>query len=677
MLAALEDHVVQNPFTAIGHVKPGRFRRWTLVVILFYLDYATRHFFNRGNLAGVKTIHFARWVFIDDKRRVFFASNYDGSLESYMDDFIDKVAWGLNLVFSNGVGYPRTQLARARRRAGRARVQGLPAHAPGADARLVLGLRPADRAQHRSRTSGIRAGLRGDPSATRASVGAVAVTRRPRARDIQGLFARGYGDLRAAAFLLLGIEDAAAARRWLGAVAGAITTRRRRGRSERAVNLAFTSSGLARLGLAADDAGACSRTSSSTGMTTPHRTRILGDLDENAPRAVGLGRPETAPQSTPRCSSTRATTPACARSRRSRRAVARAGGLGVAHRLGTSDLDDFEPFGFRDGISQPFVEGLSQDRPARDDRPRRRVRARLPERVRPLHRPAAARRRGDPARMLPRDADGSGRADLGRNGSYLVFRQLRQDVPRVLALPRRRDAAPRRRRATRRRALRLAAKMVGRWPSGAPLALAPDADDPAPRRARTTSATTSSTRAGPAARSASHIRRSNPRDSLDPQPGQRTTRWEINRRHRILRRGREYGPSLTIDEALAGRTTTSRARPALHLPEREHRAPVRVRQPHLAEQPEVRRALRRRRPARRAVGAVRRDVHDPDRRRPRARDERPALRLGQGRRVLLPARPRGAALPGRDRRRAGELLVARRLVVLDARSSAAVAAPAR
>ncbi len=108
MLAALEDHLVQNPFTAIGHVKPGRFRRWTLVVILFYLNYATRHFFARGDLAGVKTIHFARWVFIDGKRRMFFASNYDGSLESYMDDFIDKVAWGLNLVFSNGVGYPRT-----------------------------------------------------------------------------------------------------------------------------------------------------------------------------------------------------------------------------------------------------------------------------------------------------------------------------------------------------------------------------------------------------------------------------------------------------------------------------------------------------------------------------------------------------------------------------------------
>lgn len=108
-LAALEDHLVQNPFMAVGHVKPGRFRIVTLTAILFGLNFGTRHLFNRGNLSGVKSIHFARWVFIDGKRRMFFASNYDGSMESYMDDFIDKVAWGLNLVFSNGIGYPKTR----------------------------------------------------------------------------------------------------------------------------------------------------------------------------------------------------------------------------------------------------------------------------------------------------------------------------------------------------------------------------------------------------------------------------------------------------------------------------------------------------------------------------------------------------------------------------------------
>ena len=107
-LAELEDHVAQNQFTAIGYVKPGWFRQLTVWGILQAANYGTRHIFNKENLAGVKTIHFARWVVINEKRRVIFASNYDGSLESYMDDFIDKVAWGLNAVFSNGVGFPKT-----------------------------------------------------------------------------------------------------------------------------------------------------------------------------------------------------------------------------------------------------------------------------------------------------------------------------------------------------------------------------------------------------------------------------------------------------------------------------------------------------------------------------------------------------------------------------------------
>ncbi|MGH7301726.1 MAG: hypothetical protein ACRELZ_00395 [Candidatus Rokuibacteriota bacterium] len=107
-LADLEDHDVTNQFGALGTAKPGLFRTATLRVGLLGLDYAARHVYKRGHLTRVSTIHFARWVYLDGKRRILFASNYDGSLESYMDDFINKVGWGLNLVFSNGVGYPRT-----------------------------------------------------------------------------------------------------------------------------------------------------------------------------------------------------------------------------------------------------------------------------------------------------------------------------------------------------------------------------------------------------------------------------------------------------------------------------------------------------------------------------------------------------------------------------------------
>jgi hypothetical protein len=108
-LEAAEDHGPINPFTAVGFVKPGWFRSTTARIVLFLISYGVRNLFNHANLAGVKTIHFARWAYIDGGRRVIFTSNYDGSQESYMDDFIDKLAWGLNAVFSNGFGYPPTR----------------------------------------------------------------------------------------------------------------------------------------------------------------------------------------------------------------------------------------------------------------------------------------------------------------------------------------------------------------------------------------------------------------------------------------------------------------------------------------------------------------------------------------------------------------------------------------
>ena len=107
-LQVLEDYDVANQFSAMGTLKPGLFRRWLLTAILWIVNLTTHVLYAKGRLARVHTIHFARWVFIDRKTRLLFASNYDGSLESYMDDFINKVAFGLNAVFSNGIGYPAT-----------------------------------------------------------------------------------------------------------------------------------------------------------------------------------------------------------------------------------------------------------------------------------------------------------------------------------------------------------------------------------------------------------------------------------------------------------------------------------------------------------------------------------------------------------------------------------------
>jgi hypothetical protein len=107
-LSLLEDHDVTNQFSVMGSMKPGLFRLATMIGVLSVVNYTARHVYNRGRLARIRTIHFARWVFLDGRTRMAFFSNYDGTVESYMDDFINKAGFGLNPVFSNGIGYPTT-----------------------------------------------------------------------------------------------------------------------------------------------------------------------------------------------------------------------------------------------------------------------------------------------------------------------------------------------------------------------------------------------------------------------------------------------------------------------------------------------------------------------------------------------------------------------------------------
>lgn len=104
-----EDLGAQNQLSAVGTLQRSPFRALLLRTGLFLLQIGARHVFYRGKLAEVDTIHFARWVLMDGGARLYFLSNYDGSPESYQDDFIERVAFGLNLVFSNGQGWPRTR----------------------------------------------------------------------------------------------------------------------------------------------------------------------------------------------------------------------------------------------------------------------------------------------------------------------------------------------------------------------------------------------------------------------------------------------------------------------------------------------------------------------------------------------------------------------------------------
>lgn len=361
----------------------------------------------------------------------------------------------------------------------------------------------------------------------------------PDLSDVQGLVARGYGGLPAARFLILGFGDGGAAAAWLRKIVAAVTPADERP-DRRAVHVAFTSTGLRRLGVT-DALGSFSN-EFVDGMTTAHRGRILGDLGDSAPEKWKWGGPRT-PEVDGALLLYAADDQELATLEQELGVDA---GISVLARLGTSDLQGHEPFGFRDGISQPFIEGLSQKGPAE-------MTLRFGEFV--LGYPNEYGRvtagplldaGADPKRVLPTDPS-SGRPDFGHNGSYLVFRQLSQDVRGFWHFL---DAATRGPNGSEQpdRRLRLAAKMVGRWPSGAPLALAPETDDGALQEANDF-AYHELDRAGTRCPIGAHVRRANPRDSLDPDPGSANS-FAINRRHRILRRGREYGTPLTPEQAL-------------------------------------------------------------------------------------------------------------------------------
>ncbi|HET9624108.1 MAG TPA: hypothetical protein VFP84_22200 [Kofleriaceae bacterium] len=117
----IEDHGIQNQLTHLVDIKRGEFRLATLWVVLKAIDVVARVYSVRGDLGGITSIHFARWVILRDRRsaaeragrprrhRLLFFSNYDGSWESYLGEFIDRAAYGLTAVWSNTCGFPPTR----------------------------------------------------------------------------------------------------------------------------------------------------------------------------------------------------------------------------------------------------------------------------------------------------------------------------------------------------------------------------------------------------------------------------------------------------------------------------------------------------------------------------------------------------------------------------------------
>lgn len=103
-----EDLMQQNQFTQVAVMKPGLARRFNYWVWMLRTRVLAGKLFVKGKLLNIPTIHFARWVAIDNKKHILFFSNFDGSWQQYLGDFIDQSGWGLSGIFSNTVNFPKT-----------------------------------------------------------------------------------------------------------------------------------------------------------------------------------------------------------------------------------------------------------------------------------------------------------------------------------------------------------------------------------------------------------------------------------------------------------------------------------------------------------------------------------------------------------------------------------------
>ena len=368
-------------------------------------------------------------------------------------------------------------------------------------------------------------------------------------RDVQGFIASGYGHLPCTAYLFVRVNDAAAARRWIGRLAGSITSAvrwpagadGRRIKPAAAVNVAFTAPGLSACGL--PPAAHCTFPPEFLeGVAVPHRSRILGDTEESAPATWELGGPGTPPVHAVVIIHAATDAALDAQCDAQRRLLAESAG-GVAELPGSMQrghrpANDREPFGFRDGIAQPAVAGL-----AGSGVPTGEFILGYENHYRSIPPTPVVPAELDPQGILP-PLDNPHHAatamrDFGRNGSYVVYRKLQQDVAGFWRFMKE-EAIRVRGEADPAYMIWLAAKFVGRWPSGAPLTLFPDADDP--RHGGRDDFLYGQDPAGMACPVGAHVRRANPRDGIRPNPAQQSL--SMSEAHRLLRRGRVFGPPL-------------------------------------------------------------------------------------------------------------------------------------
>jgi len=410
------------------------------------------------------------------------------------------------------------------------------------------------------------------------------------AADIQALARTAFGTLKGATYLMFRVENPEAARRWLAALKPTSVADISSTGVMEATQVAITAAGLKALGV---ERVAIDRFSPEfvEGMTgSANRSLRLGDVGSNSPQCWEWGAGEREPHVLLMLFAAPERVPAL---EAETRAAAERSGLEAVATLGTNDMGGVEPFGFVDGVSQPAFDWDRARTPGtKADRSYTNLIA-LGEILLgyyneygfPADSPTVAGHARN-AYLLPPARGQPDTRDLGRNGSYLVFRQLAQDVRGFWRWTH--DEAAR----TGTDLRSLAETMVGRRMDGGPLVdlqtgLAIPGVDPSDRDVN--GFLFDADPNGLSCPLGAHIRRANPRTADAPagedgpidhllvmlglttrrlrNPTSSTLPWEKNttvwpylrheddavassRFHRILRRGREYGERIDVSEAL-------------------------------------------------------------------------------------------------------------------------------
>lgn len=574
---AFENDTTQNHLAGISRMQPGWVRYFSLRIAFWVIGQMAQKIYRPGYLAEIGTIHFARWILLPGTNKLLFFSNYGGSWESYLEDFITKAANGLTGVWSNTIGFPKSlnlfqggatdgdrfkRWARRQQQPTRFWYSAYP-HLTTARVRTNAAIRQGLATVSTTDEASAWLSLFGSNSPPATVI---------ETSEVQSLLFGAFSKHVHAACLVLQLPaELELSRKWLLSIEPMLSYGDDPPLGDIRI-LSLSHMGLVKLGLssdARDNFPAAFR----QGMAHKTRAKILSDTGDDQPKKWSWGFEPVDGVILLYAASAKTL---AAQKQDVEKALNSQGGT-VVHTVTLAELEikrdavgkqksSIEAFGFADGISQPIIRGtrrflrntdaihvvepgeflLGYPNNRGDVAPAITVAASAdPENLLPAASPAHT------GALIP-DFNRSGAnaaRDFARNGSFLVIRQLEQK-PEVFdgfvektaiafashkGMPRHLDSLDKRKQW-------IAAKMVGRWKDGTSLVKYPhkpgtgwDGNDIAPPD--NDFLLGAEDPSGLRCPYGAHIRRANPRESFVPGSQEQLT---ISNRHRILRVGRKY-----------------------------------------------------------------------------------------------------------------------------------------